>query len=40
MVCYGISGVVNYTFYRGNVVCVPVHVYFFFTAAHFHLAGR
>ena len=26
----------SYTFYRGNVVRVPV--YFFFTAAHFHLA--
>ena len=26
----------KYTFYGGNVVCVPVHL--FFTAAHFHLA--
>ena len=28
----------NYTFYGGNVVCVPVH--FLFATAHFYLAGR
>ena len=27
----------SYTFYGGNVVCVPVH--FFFAAAHFHFGG-
>ena len=29
----------SWTFYGGNVPCVPVR-FFFFTAAHFHLGGR
>ena len=33
------SGAPNYTFYGGNVICVPF-TFIFFTAAHFHLAGR
>ena len=30
----------SFTFYGGNVPCVPVRFFFFFTAAHFHLGGR
>ena len=29
----------GYTFHGGNVVCAPIH-FFFFTSAHFHLGDR